>query len=92
MKNLYKFFLALICSTIFSQIPEVTRLPVQGNSQSIKESKTSLFMIVKTLINEFKRADRYEVTFNSAGLASGVYIYQLRVNDYITSKKMLLIK
>ena len=32
---------------------------------------------VKTILNEFKRADRYEVTFNSAGLASGVYIYQL---------------
>jgi hypothetical protein len=47
---------------------------------------------IKTLINEFQRADRYEVTFNSTELASGVYIYQLRVNDFITSKKMLLIK
>ena len=47
---------------------------------------------VKTLLNEFKKADRYEVTFNSAGLASGVYIYQLRVNDFITSKKMMLIR
>jgi hypothetical protein len=47
---------------------------------------------VKTILNEFKRADRYEVTFNSTGLASGVYIYQFRVNDFITSKKMVLIK
>jgi hypothetical protein len=47
---------------------------------------------IKTLINEFQRADRYEVTFNSTELASGVYIYQLRINDFITSKKMLLIK
>ena len=47
---------------------------------------------VKTILNEFKRADRYEVTFRSAGLASGVYIYQLRVNDFITSKKMVLLK
>ena len=47
---------------------------------------------VKTILNEFKRSSRYEVTFNSAGLASGVYIYQLRVNDFITSKKMVLIK
>jgi hypothetical protein len=47
---------------------------------------------VKTLLNEFKRADRYEVTFSSTGLASGVYIYQLSVNDYITSKKMVLLK
>jgi len=47
---------------------------------------------VKTLLNEFQKADRYEVTLNSAGLASGVYIYQLRVNDFITSKKMVLIR
>jgi hypothetical protein len=47
---------------------------------------------VKTILNEFKKADRYEVTFSSTGLASGVYIYQLRVNDFITSKKMMLIR
>ena len=47
---------------------------------------------VKTILNEFKKADRYEVTFRSSGLASGVYIYQLRVNDFITSKKMVLIR
>lgn len=47
---------------------------------------------VKTILNEYKRADRYEVTFNSAQLASGVYIYQLRVNDFITSKKMVILK
>jgi hypothetical protein len=47
---------------------------------------------VKTVLNEFKRTGRYEATFTSTGLASGVYIYQLRVNDFITSKKMILLK
>jgi hypothetical protein len=47
---------------------------------------------VKTVINEFQKADRYEVKFSSTGLASGVYIYQLRVNDFITSKKMMIIR
>jgi hypothetical protein len=47
---------------------------------------------VKTIINEFQKADRYEVTFRSTGLASGVYIYQLRINDFITSKKMVLLR
>lgn len=47
---------------------------------------------VKTILNEFKKADRYEVKFNSVGLASGVYIYQLRVNEFITSKKMVLLR
>jgi len=47
---------------------------------------------VKTILNEFKKADRYEATFNAIGLASGVYIYRMKVNDFITSKKMVLIK
>jgi hypothetical protein len=47
---------------------------------------------VITLINEFQKADRYEITMSSTGLASGVYIYQLRVNDFITSKKMVLVR
>jgi len=47
---------------------------------------------VVTLKNEFQKANRYEVQFNSKGLASGVYIYKLQVNDYSESKKMLLLK
>jgi len=47
---------------------------------------------VTTLVDEYKKADRYEVTFSSTGLASGVYIYQLRVNNFITSKKMVLVR
>lgn len=46
---------------------------------------------VKTILNQFRKADRYEVSFNAAGLASGVYIYRIKVNDFIQSKKMLLI-
>lgn len=47
---------------------------------------------VKTILNEFQKADGYEVDFNAAGLASGVYIYRMKVNDFITSKKMILIR
>jgi len=47
---------------------------------------------VKTVLNEFKNVGRYETLFSSTGLASGVYVYQLRVNEFITSKKMVLIR
>ena len=47
---------------------------------------------VTTILNEFKKADRYEVIFDAGGLASGVYIYRMKVNDFITSKKMLLLR
>ncbi len=47
---------------------------------------------VATLVNEEKSAGRYTVNFEAPDLASGIYIYQLRVNDYESSKKMLLLK
>jgi len=47
---------------------------------------------VATLVNEEKPAGRYEVNFNAVGLASGVYIYRMKVNDFIESKKMILLK
>lgn len=47
---------------------------------------------VATLVNEQKTRGRYSVNFDASHLASGVYIYQLRVNDYVSSKKMLLLK
>ena len=47
---------------------------------------------VITILNEFQKADRYEVNFNAFGLASGVYIYRMKVNDFITSKKMVLLR
>ncbi len=47
---------------------------------------------VATLVNEQKNIGRYSVNFDASKIASGVYIYQIRVNDYVSSKKMLLLK
>jgi len=47
---------------------------------------------ISTLVNEFKPAGTYEGEFNAAGLASGVYIYRMKVNDFSTSKKMILLR
>ena len=47
---------------------------------------------MKTLVNEFKSQGRYSVNFNASNLASGVYIYRIKVNDFSTSKKLLLMK
>ena len=46
---------------------------------------------VATLVNEEKSAGSYVVDFSATGLASGVYIYRMKVNDFIESKKMVLL-
>ena len=47
---------------------------------------------VATLVNENKTTGRYNVEFNAGNLASGVYLYQLKVNDFVSTKKLVLLK
>ncbi len=47
---------------------------------------------VATLVNEYKAAGTYNVTFNASNLSSGVYIYRLKSGDFVASKKLLLLK
>ena len=47
---------------------------------------------VATLVNEQKDQGSYSVDFDASELASGVYVYQLRINNLVSTKKMLLIR
>jgi len=48
---------------------------------------------VMTLINnELLQAGTYNVTFDASDLASGTYIYRLKAGDFVSSKKMMLLK
>ncbi|MBT8391607.1 MAG: T9SS type A sorting domain-containing protein [Ignavibacteria bacterium] len=47
---------------------------------------------VTTLLEEEKAPGRYEIKFDASSLSSGVYFYQLKAEDYIETKKMLLLK
>ncbi len=47
---------------------------------------------VATLVNEVKPAGSYSVNFNSNGLSSGVYFYNLSAGRFTETKKMLLLK
>jgi len=47
---------------------------------------------VATLVNEEKFAGKYEVNFNASNFASGVYIYKIQAGDFVSSKKMILLK
>lgn len=47
---------------------------------------------VATLVNEEKQSGTYEAEFIENGLASGIYFYQLKTNNFVQTKKMLLLK
>ncbi len=47
---------------------------------------------VTTLVNTEQKAGRYEVNFNAMELSSGIYMYRLESKNFLSIKKMLLIK
>jgi len=47
---------------------------------------------VKTLLNEDLQPGTYEVKFDAGDLPSGVYFYRLSANNYIFTKKLIILK
>ncbi|HEX3073891.1 MAG TPA: T9SS type A sorting domain-containing protein, partial [Ignavibacteriales bacterium] len=72
-------------STVISyDIPEASRVTLKVYDILGRE--------VADLVNEFKEAGRYNVKFDASHLSTGIYIYQLRANDYVSVKKMSFVK
>jgi hypothetical protein len=63
-----------------------------------KESEINLSIfnvlgeLVLTLVNEQLKAGYYEYKFNAASLASGIYIYRINAGEFLSTKKMVLLK
>ena len=47
---------------------------------------------IAVLLNEYKNSGQYEINFDGSGLSSGIYYYQLITSNYITTKKMVLLR
>jgi aminopeptidase N len=47
---------------------------------------------VKQLLNEERSAGNHDISFNASSLASGVYYYSIQSGDFISTKKLTLIK
>jgi hypothetical protein len=47
---------------------------------------------IVTLVNDNQAAGSYSVEFNASTLSSGIYFYQLKVNDFSDLKKMVVLK
>jgi hypothetical protein len=71
-----------------------TTIPFGLNQESevVLEIFDILGRKVETLISDRIPAGRYEIPFNAQKYASGLYLYRLRTNEQLISKKMVLIK
>lgn len=47
---------------------------------------------ITTLVDEFRNAGRYDVTFDATQLSSGIYFYRLQAGEFVQSRKMILLK
>jgi hypothetical protein len=47
---------------------------------------------IAVLVNAVESPGRKSLAFNAGGLATGVYYYRLQAGDYVTSKKLLLLR
>ncbi|MGD8306828.1 MAG: T9SS type A sorting domain-containing protein [Ignavibacteria bacterium] len=47
---------------------------------------------VATLLNEVKNVGNYDVQFDASRLASGVYLYSITSGNFVSTKKMILLK
>ncbi len=47
---------------------------------------------VATLVNAVRKAGSYSIVFNASTIPSGVYVYTLATDEFISTKKMTLIK
>ncbi|MCX7834313.1 MAG: T9SS type A sorting domain-containing protein, partial [Ignavibacteria bacterium] len=47
---------------------------------------------IETILDEYKNAGIYKIFFNAKNLSSGIYFYQMLVNEKIFIRKMIFIK
>jgi photosystem II stability/assembly factor-like uncharacterized protein len=76
----------------------ISKIKYQLSNIQIKNQKVKLIIYNSigqkemTLIDKVQGPGIYEVSFDGSNLASGIYFYQLQVNDFMQVKKMVLIK
>ena len=65
-------------------------LPVDGNVSIVLYDLTG--RQVASIVNEVKTAGYYTVSFNASNLASGMYFYRISASNFVSTKKMVLVK
>lgn len=47
---------------------------------------------VKTLVNDYRKSGNYKILFDASDLPAGTYLYEMKVNNFRKTKKMILLK
>ena len=73
------------------------QLPMNSPQDGVHKVTLKVFDIlgqeVKTLVDEYQNAGFHSILFTlNSSLSSGTYIYQLRAGNFISTKKMIVIK
>jgi hypothetical protein len=72
-------------NTIISyQLPEISK--VELTIYNVLGQK------VTTLVSETQTTGNYQIEWNASGFGSGVYIYQLKTDTHVETKKMMLLR
>jgi len=71
-------------TTITYYIPKSSNVKIRVTDEVGRE--------VKTLVNEFQNTGSYSAEFNGNGLASGIYYYTIEAENFVETKKMIMVK
>ena len=95
-KTIYSFSLEQNYPNPFNPVTKI-KYSIPSSGKSSKEFvQLKVYDIlgseVATLVNEGKSAGNYEVDFDADKLSSGVYYYQLKAGNFVSTKKMILLR
>lgn len=68
------------------------KFDVPRNGNVLLEVYNNLGQLVKTLHNGYTNAGYYETNFDGSSLTSGIYYYKITSQDFVQTKKMILVK
>ena len=71
-------------TTIKYCLPEIVKVKLELFDSERKK--------VKTLVDEIEEAGTYKVELNGEDLMEGVYFYKIKAGEFVSTKKMVLLK
>ena len=75
----------------FNPVTNISYQLAKGGNVSLKIYNL-LGHEIATLVNEYKPQGKYDIKFDASNIASGIYVYGLRVNGFSSFGKLMLLK